>query len=220
MLCNKCGIDMGNSAVCPNCGAPAAQNAVPAQNAAPVAAGSEAAPANFDIKKYLPVIGIAAAVIVVIILLVSLLGGGGSGKAEKLLKKEFKAIVNEDVEAYLELQPDYMIDYYKDLYGKSDYEDSIEDNLADSLEYIEDEVGKDVKITYNVLDSRKMTEDELEDVEDNIKDYYDEKVDVKAGYYGVYEVTAKGDDEKVESYSTFKIVKIDGKWCIYSGGLY
>ncbi len=224
MLCNKCGNEMGNEQFCPNCGAPAAQNAAPVQaapvqNAVPVAEGDNAATTGFDIKKYLPVIGIAAAAVIVIILLVSLIGGGGNSKAEKLLKKEAKAIINEDVEAYMDLQPEYMIEYYKDYYGKKDYEEAFEDDIDDTLDYIEDEVGKDVKISYNVLDSRKMTEDELEDIEDNIKDWYDEKVEVKTGYYGVYEVTCKGKKDEIQQYGTFKIAKIDGKWCIYSGSL-
>lgn len=210
MNCNKCGKDIGNEAFCPDCGTPAGQNAAPAE---------AAAAQSFDIKKYLPIIGIAAAVIVVLILVISLLGGGGKSKAKSLLKKETKAIVNEDVEAYIETLPEYMIEYYEDSYGKSDYEDYLEDDISETLESLEDEFGKDVKISYDIIESRKMTDDEIDDVEDSIKTWYDQKVDISKGYYGVMEVTVKGDDEKVQSYSTFKVIKADGDWCVYSGGM-
>ncbi len=212
MNCNKCGKDIGNEAFCPDCGTPAAQNAASAE-AAPTAAAN-----GFDIKKYLPIIGIAAAVLVVLILIISLVGGGGKSKAKSLLKKETKAVLEEDVEAYIETLPEYMIEYYEDSYGKSDYEDYLEDDLSETVEYLEDEYGKDVKVSYSIIESRKMTDDEIDDIEDTIKAIYDQKVDVAKGYYGVMEVTVKGKD-KVQSYSTFRVIKVDGEWCVYSGGL-
>lgn len=209
MLCNKCGIEMGNEAFCPNCGTPAGQGAP---------AGAEAAP-SVDIKKYLPIIGAAAGVLVVIILLVSLLGGGGSGKMEKLLNKEAKAVMKEDVDAYIKTLPECVLKVNeKAAGGAHDYEDEADKELSSTFDYLEEEYDKDFKISYNVIDTRKMSEDELDDYNDFFEEIYDEEI--TKGYYGVYEITIKGDDGKQYQYGSATLVKVDGEWYLASGGVF
>lgn len=205
MLCNKCGIEMGNEAFCPNCGTPAGQGAP---------AGAEAAP-SVDIKKYLPIIGAVAGVLVIVILLVSLLGGGGSGKIEKLLNKQAKAIMNEDTDAYVKTLPECVLKQFKDAYGSTkDFEDAVDEELATLNENFEDEYDKGYKVSYNVIDTRKMSEDELEDLTDLYEKTIDEEV--TKGYKAAVEVTIKGDDGKEYYYTSASIIKIDGEWYLTS----
>ncbi len=207
MLCNKCGIEMGNEAFCPNCGTAAGQGAP---------AGAEAAP-SVDIKKYLPIIGAAAGVLVVIILLVSLLGGGGSGKMEKLLNKQAKAVMKEDVDAYIKTLPECILKVYEDAAGGAhDFEDALDQSLSDKYDYYEEEYDDGFKVSFNVIETRKMDEDTLDDANDYFEEIFDEEI-TKA-YTGVYEMTIKGDDGKKYSYGEAILVKVDGEWFLMDGG--
>ena len=67
-----------------------------------------------------------------------------------------------------------------------DLEDSLDDDyLEDQLEKFEDEYGKNIKITYKVLDKEKIDKEDLEDLQENLEDKYEDskkKCKVTAGY--------------------------------------
>ena len=79
---------------------------------------------------------------------------------------------------------------------------------------LEDEYGDDIKVSYKIKDKEKIDKDDLEDLEDDIKDTYDEKVKVSKGYELKIEMKIKGDDDKEKDTTKIKVYKIDGDWCL------
>ena len=77
---------------------------------------------------------------------------------------------------------------------------------------LEEEYGDDIKISYKIKDKDKIDKDDLEELEDSIKDKYDEKVRVSKGYELKVKMKIKGDDDKDEDTTTIKVYKIEGDW--------
>lgn len=58
--------------------------------------------------------------------------------------------------------------------SKEDYKDDLEDakdNFAERIENMQDEYGKNYKITYKVTDKEKIDKDDLKDYRDSLRDY-------------------------------------------------
>ncbi len=106
--------------------------------------------------------------------------------------------------------PEFVIDTFEDSYY------SIEDVLENLHEEAEDEYGREFKLSYEITRKSKLDDDDLEDIEDAIDDYYDEDVKVSAGYELKVKLKISGggdsDNEKIE----VNVYKIDGKWYLMS----
>ena len=104
---------------------------------------------------------------------------------------------------------------------KEDLEDYItDDKLDDMKEDLEDEYGKNIKISYKILDKEKIDKDDLKEVQEDLEDEYEDakknKVNVTDGYKLSVKLTIKGKDDKDSDTVTMKIYKIGGKWCMLS----
>ena len=87
-----------------------------------------------------------------------------------------------------------------------------QEDMDDMLESLEEEYGKNIKISYKILDKEKIEKDDLEDVQEKIEKYYDEKVKVSAGYKVTVKSTVKGKEDSETDTDTMSVYKIDGKW--------
>lgn len=207
--CEKCGAEMEDTAVdCPNCSkvevkaeAPKKEEVKVEAKKAEVKTEKTSNPSN---KKnlFIAIGAIAAVVIILIAILASVLGGG----YEAPIKNMFKGMQKADLKTYLKAYPEFM--------GISDYVD--QDDMDEMLESLEKEYGKNIKISYKVLDKEKIEKDNLEKVQKKIENYYDEKVKVTAGYKVEVKSTIKGKDDSETDTSTMKVYKIDGKWYLLS----
>ncbi|MFT3950514.1 MAG: zinc ribbon domain-containing protein [Oscillospiraceae bacterium] len=227
-FCTSCGASLSDEAgFCTNCGAKSPQTA-PAQPAFQTApAMNQNTPiSNITAALGTPVdfikarlknmnknvcVGICAVVagVLVIILLLSILGGA----YKKPIRNMVKGMDQQDFDKYLSAFADDEQDSIKDSVDDED------DYMKDQMDIYEDIVGNDVDISYDILDKTKLDKDQLDDYEDSYKSRYDEKTDITKGYDVCVKVTIKGDDEKRVNYRDVTVLKIDGKWCVYSGGL-
>lgn len=215
-ICKQCGAQLEDNMVfCDKCGAK--------QDAEPALAGDNGAKGSpFDriAKKIgmsssslIGVVVIAVVAIIIIILLCSLIGGGGYKKPLNALEK---AINNEDASKYIKTLNDTYVSEYEKEYDE-DLEDEFEDKIDSLVDSFEDEYGKKPKIDFEVIDTIKMTDDELKAI---YKAYYkelDKDLEVTKGYKVAIKVTVKGKDDKVEYFTTTNIVKVDGTW-MFAGG--
>lgn len=130
-------------------------------------------------------------------------------------KKEFK---DKDAEKYMEILPEYQVKALEKQYKETDkdYEETLLDNFETSRENLEDTYGDNAKVSYKILDKTKLTDDEIDDIEDSIKSNYDKKVDVKEGYKCFVKYTKKGKEDESVSYTTRTVIKVDGKWCAWN----
>jgi len=123
-----------------------------------------------------------------------------------------KGIEKQDADKFLSAYPEFLADQM------DSYID--DDAMEEMYDMLEDECGKNIKISYKVTDKDKLDKGDLEDYEDEIDDNYDEKVKVTAGYELEVEMKIKGKDDEDEDENDFVILKIDGDWCVYEGGFY
>ena len=211
MYCGKCGTKLDDNArFCPSCG-----------EAIPGADAGTKIPLNVDLKKYARPAGIVAGAVLVVVLLFSLFGGG----YKKTLDNYYKAIERHDADLmYSSITAQYWIDYTNEGWGNSAY-DSIKSSIEHSID--DWDCGDNIKITYEVKNERRATKEELEDLEDNIYDWYAyyvydrDEFSITDAYILDIDFTVKG-DEGTESFhypDGLLIIKENGEWRIPRGSI-
>jgi hypothetical protein len=167
---------------------------------------------------------IAAVVVVIILIIVLCASLGGSGY-KKPIDNFVKAISKTDGKAMKNALPDVVNEYYEDYYVDDDDYDSVEEYYEDAvleytLDYLEDEYGDRVKISYKVLKKKELKNSDLRDVEDDINDTYDADVEVTKGYKVKVKLTVKGSDDDDTDTEWLYVYKIDGNWCFASDSMF
>lgn len=201
-FCMQCGKEIEDSAnICAFCGA------------------SQGGGVNFDgsgavknkNKAIAVLIAAVAVILVIIIVLVNLLSGGGY---KKPIDNMMKAMETGKGKYLYKTMPEFLIEYEYEDEKKSDIYDELDEIMESITDALEGEYGDDIKISYKIKDKEKIEKDDLEDLEDSIKDEYDEKVKVSKGYELKIKMKIKGDDDKEEETATINVYKIDGDWCL------
>ncbi len=164
------------------------------------------------------IIGLAACgavLIIIIIILISLLA---KKPYEKPIGYLFTAIEKCDGSTLEKAFPDYMNELAEDNMDDDKYdslseyyEDAMLEDLHDNLE---DDYGKNLKISYKFIKAKEMKKSDLNDLEDRVEDYYDEKVEVEKGYKVKIKAKIKGKDDDETDTTWIDVYKIDGKWCV------
>ena len=221
-FCNYCGTQLEDSATfCANCGAAVEsqttqKKAATSNTTAPQSTTSKVqleAPLksnNFiaQNKNKLIGIGIAAIVVIIVFSLASSIISGWGYKGP--IKNYYKAINKESGKTYLKAIPEFMAEY-EDI-----DEDDAEEKMEKLLDSYGDIVGKDPKISYEILTKTELSEKALELQEKLINKKYedelDDEVEVSAGYEVLLKLTIKGSRDKRESYSIVTVYEIDGDW--------
>lgn len=200
-FCMQCGAQIDDNAeICSSCGSAQANSTN----------GDTTTALNSSKKSNVPIIAAVAVVVVVLLLILKVLFGGSykdpidnmckameTGKGKYLYKCMPKALIEEE---------------YDDM-KKSEIIDELDDSAEMLQEYLEDEYGDDVKISYKVLDKEKVDKDDLEDIEDD----YDFKV--SKGYEVDIKLTIKGDDEKDTEKTSISVYKVKGNWCVLDSSM-
>lgn len=235
-FCTSCGAQLGNApSAAPQPGAPAANNTAAAfQNAAAQAGntmknGFNAAKESLTMeniknlktnpnKTTLIVLGglIIAAIIVIIILYNLIFAHPYKG----MLDDYFKGVAKGEGELVKAAYPECMIDYRKDQDDDFDEDDYFDDIASSMQEYLEDKLGEDIKISYDIKDEKKLSSKKLEDIEEDLEDRYDASVKVSKAFKVKIKAKIKGDDDDKSDTMNVTVAKVDGQWCIVDGDLF
>ena len=116
----------------------------------------------------------------------------------------YKGMQKADLKSYLKAYPEFM--------GMDKYID--QDDMDDMLKSLEKEYGKNIKISYKIIDTEKIKKDDLEKVKEKVSKYYDKDVKISEGYKVTVKSTIKGKDDSETDTDDMKVYKIDGKWYI------
>lgn len=231
MFCSRCGNEIkGDGKFCPKCGAPvkqaqsqgadmsggSAQGYSYNQGASP--AGSSAGMGVPVAKKRPPYVAIGAIVLVVILLIVGIRLIFFRDTYKTPIKNMVKVMEDRDVDAAMELIPENFLDAAEGLTGmtKEEMADMLEEDLIDSF----DKYIGDIKIDYEIGDTRDLTQSELRDISD---DYMGVLGDIEEGkeVEFSYEMYVDGElEEESSDDETIDVVKIDGKWYISPNDLF
>ena len=193
-FCPNCGANNFEGANnCANCGTPLSMGYTPQKknNAGLVA-------------------GIIAAVIAFVAIIVVLVSAGNS--PETPVKNLIKAMNTCDATYLEKVVPEVMYDKLIERNGMD-----IEEGLEWEKKIAEDEYGTG-EFKYEIIRKKKIEKDELEDVEENLEEIYEEEglkaPRVSAGYDMRVELIYEGSKETDSETDTMSVYKINGKWYI------
>lgn len=157
-------------------------------------------------------VGIIALIVVVIVLL-------AGGKYTTALDNYIAVNCYGKADKIEFLAPKEYWDYYEEQNDKSlaDLKEQFEDNWDDMQDMMEDEYGKNIKVSYKVVDEDKISDRKMKKIADALEDTYDiDANSVKEGYNIDVEMTIKGSEDDDETETTFNVIKIGGRWYLIS----
>lgn len=190
MLCKKCGTENPDGAkYCSKCGK----------------ALNEKSTAKKNREKG---IVLAWCVIVAVVLLVYTLGGRSYKKTiDTFVTSQFAV----DAQSIVELLPEKVLD--KELeetgYSKTELVEETNDSLKKQVDYIDQYLGDDWKLSYKMTNVEDVTGDDLNDLKSN---YEDINVKVSAAKTVEVEFTLKGDETEISNSLEVSVIKVDRSW--------
>lgn len=190
MLCKKCGTENPDGAkYCSKCGK----------------ALNEKSTAKKNREKG---IVLALCVIVAVVLLVYTLGGRSYKKTiDTFVMSQFAV----DAQSIVELLPEKVLD--KELeetgYSKTELVEETNDFLKKQVDYIDQYLGDDWKLSYKMTNVEDVTGDDLNDLKSN---YEDINVKVSAAKTVEVEFTLKGDETEISNSLEVSVIKVDRSW--------
>ncbi len=218
-FCSNCGTEIKEgTAFCSKCGAKAGETAqqdysqgMPDYSANTYGSSQQSSKPNNNKKIGMIVVGVAA--VIVLFLLFKFVGIFTTPAYEKPIKYVCDGLEKGNGKTMMKAFPDYIVDQLEDNYGDmDDFMDMMSENLEDSF-------GKRIKISYKVTDKDKVDKDDIDDLEDEIESYYDEKVKIKAAYNLEVEMKIKGSEDDDKSKDELTVIKIGSKWYLYDQSL-
>ena len=190
MLCKKCGTENPDGAkYCSKCGK----------------ALNEKSTAKKNREKG---IVLALCVIVAVVLLVYTLGGRSYKKTiDTFVTSQFAV----DAQSIVELLPEKVLD--KELeetgYSKTELVEETNDSLKKQVDYIDQYLGDDWKLSYKMTNVEDVTGDDLNVLKSN---YEDINVKVSAAKTVEVEFTLKGDETEISNSLEVSVIKVDRSW--------
>lgn len=190
MLCKKCGTENPDGAkYCSKCGK----------------ALNEKSTAKKNREKG---IVLALCVIVAVVLLVYTLWGRSYKKTiDTFVTSQFAV----DAQSIVELLPEKVLD--KELeetgYSKTELVEETNDSLKKQVDYIDQYLGDDWKLSYKMTNVEDVTGDDLNDLKSN---YEDINVKVSAAKTVEVEFTLKGDETEISNSLEVSVIKVDRSW--------
>ena len=190
MLCKKCGTENPDGAkYCSKCGK----------------ALNEKSTGKKNREKG---IVLALCVIVAVVLLVYTLGGRSYKKTiDTFVTSQFAV----DAQSIVELLPEKVLD--KELeetgYSKTELVEETNDSLKKQVDYIDQYLGDDWKLSYKMTNVEDVTGDDLNDLKSN---YEDINVKVSAAKTVEVEFTLKGDETEISNSLEVSVIKVDRSW--------
>lgn len=190
MLCKKCGTENPDGAkYCSKCGK----------------ALNEKSTAKKNREKG---IVLALCVIVAVVLLIYTLGGRSYKKTiDTFVTSQFAV----DAQSIVELLPEKVLD--KELeetgYSKTELVEETNDSLKKQVDYIDQYLGDDWKLSYKMTNVEDVTGDDLNDLKSN---YEDINVKVSAAKTVEVEFTLKGDETEISNSLEVSVIKVDRSW--------
>ena len=233
-FCTSCGAQLGAPSAAPQPNMGQANNAGAAfQNAAAQAGGAvkdgfnkakeSLSMENIKNLKTNPnkttLIVLGGIVIVAIIIVIILYNLIFAHPYKGMLDDYFKGMAKGDPDLIKGAVPKCKIEYLEDQDDDFDEDDYFEKQADAMSDYLDEKYGDDIKITYEIKEEKKLSDKKLDDIKDDLKDRYDAKVKVTAGYKVKIKAKIKGDDDDDTDTSTITVAKVDGDWIIYEGGI-
>lgn len=215
MFCEKCGAQNPDDAkICGECGAPLSADA-PA--AAEGSVAEKLSKMGVDVKNRKTLIGlgaIAVAVVLVVIIAVVAIFGGKPAYL-KTVDKMVNSALKADAKGIVSVLPPDVVKEMEDMYDDRDEMlEMMEDGLETSKDYMEDELGKNLKAKYEVRRDKELINKEIKELEEKYEDRYDVDLDIKEARRLKLRITTSGKEDETSNTDELVVIKVGGKWYV------
>ena len=167
MFCGKCGAQCeDNAKFCNKCGASLSGEQVTKYDTPVIEYHN-------DKNRKVGIIAVFVSVVVVIGIIIVLSGGRSYKKTvDEFIDAQFKA----DAEAALDLIPEKLVDYIleDEGYSRAELDDFIEEGnetLEDQLEYLDEFLGDDWKVSYEIKNVEDVEGERLDELREDYKEF-------------------------------------------------
>lgn len=221
MYCHNCGEYVPEEdRFCENCGTEMIKGSVDINRTNP--------PIKISSKKKLPAKIVIPAVAVIIVAVVVILIATGEGGYKKPIRQYFKAIETQNPKLLYQAYAKYWQREYISTFGEESLQECFEEDVEDELH--DYGCGDKVKITYQIIDTRKANREELDEVRSDIWDdiggrsaFDNDRQNVDKWIQEAVVVTlsynVKG-NEGIEGYTGYRLlIKERGTWGIARGSM-
>lgn len=207
MYCDKCGKNNAEgTAFCEECGNPlnTEQNETVENEM------------NENTRKVKLIASIVICVAVVALLIWCIMGLVScvqNGASEKPIKNYINAMNKEEYSEVFEQIPEG----YEDAISENKKEEK-KDEWEAYRDTLESMYGDNYKMSYKIIAKRKLSDDEIESAEDSYNSKLSDgekkfdKIDIEDACQYQIRRKNKGNEKKKESFDTYTVYKIDGKW--------
>lgn len=152
-------------------------------------------------------------ILLIMIMTLGLLSGCGVNKDEKKaetdsyeqpVKNMIEGLSEANADKFLKAFPEYISEQMKLVFT--------EDYLKETVKKAEEEYGANLKMSYKITDKADIAEEDLREMEEEVKESFGKEIKISKGYKLGVEVTTKGDDTEDKEVDEFKVYEVDGKW--------
>lgn len=152
-------------------------------------------------------------ILLIMIMIMGLLSGCNLNKKDKNAETEaheqpvknvVEGLVEANSEKFLKAFPDYISDQMKTMFT--------DEYLKSTVSKAEEEYGANIKMSYKILDKKDISEEDLREMEEEVKESFGKEIRITKGYKLGIEITTKGDKAEDKEEDVFKVYEIDGKW--------
>ena len=138
-------------------------------------------------------------------------------KYEQPIENYFKAMEKGDGKLLKKCMGSAYIKYMEESFSNDeefDIDEYIDNNAKSLKKNAENKYGENIKITYSIKDKQRFDDDDIDEWEKEVKNMYDEKVEITSGYDLEIKAKIKGDDDSEEDEMSAVVANVDGSWCI------
>lgn len=123
---------------------------------------------------------------------------------EQPVKNMVEGLSEANSEKFLKAFPDFISDYMKTMFT--------DDYLSQTIEKAEEEYGSNLTMSYKVTDKKDISDSELQETQEEVKESFNKEVKFDKGYVLTVEITTKGDNDEDTETDDLKVYEIDGAW--------
>ena len=137
-----------------------------------------------------------------------------NNKDKDVIASSYETPIKNIVEGLSEANPTKFLSAFPSFIAQPMKSIFTEEYLKGTLEDAKEEYGENIVMSYIIVDKESIDKEELEEIVGEIKDSFDEDVEITEGYEVNVKITTKGDDKEDSEEDSFKVYNIDGDWYI------
>ncbi|MBR1653864.1 MAG: hypothetical protein IJ690_02795 [Clostridia bacterium] len=130
----------------------------------------------------------------------------GDSDVDRPVKNMVEGLVEANSSKFIQAFPPFLSTYMDDFFD--------DETLKSAVESATSEYGDNIKMSYEVISQKEIEQSKLEEMEKELKESYNQTVDITKGYELEVKITTKGDKAEDSETDSFEVYQIDGTYYI------